>query len=391
MKILLITETICAGGAETFVLRMARKFGQLGHHCDILNLNPDLEDDRLVAQYPEINIHRAQIPAVRWIKRFDRLLRLLKIDVSVQHLITQRIFRTRYAVAYDVYHSHLYNADNLLADGGTEHAGLVTTIHGDYLLFVAEEGKGRVLNLDRKVAKIFGKLDRVVYISDHQKDFFRSRFDAPLSKFRKIYNGFELPGPERQAAPELRSAGVTFIMAARGIKEKGWETAIKAFQGLKGDARLVLVGESAYLDNLHAAYADDQRIEFTGFHPAPTDLLLQADVFVFPSVYKSESLPTVVVEALCCGIPVISTQIGEVKDMITAPDGELAGQLVPIGEDGQLVSAFAAAMQRYLDDAALREEHSTRAAGAFAKFDMESCARHYLAVYEEACLAHGLD
>lgn len=80
MQILLMTETICAGGAETFVLRMARKFGQLGHHCDILNLNSDLEDHRLVAQYPEINIHRVQIPAVRWIKRFDRLLRLLKID-----------------------------------------------------------------------------------------------------------------------------------------------------------------------------------------------------------------------------------------------------------------------------------------------------------------------
>ena len=45
----------------------------------------------------------------------------------------------------------------------------------------------------------------------------------------------------------------------------------------------------------------------------------QCDVFVHPSIYKAESLPTVIIEALFAGVPVIATDVGEVATMIGTP------------------------------------------------------------------------
>lgn len=383
LKILLITVTLCAGGAEVFVLRLARKLTQLGHDCAVLNLNSDLEDKRLVGLFSDLTIHRIRLPWIRWIKRLDRVLILLGVDFSVQHALTRFLFRRRYVGAYQVYHSHLFPADYLVCDSGIFDAALVSTFHGDYIHYADEVHRPSILKFSKKVERVLECMNGLVYISDHQKEMLARQVRVPLGKFHKIYNGFELPRHTQGKLVEQFPGRITFIMVARGLKEKGWATAIKAFGEIKGDARLILVGESQYLGELRDAHPNT-RIEFAGFHATPTDLIASAQVFLFPSIIRSESLPTVIVEALCCGVPVISTEVGEVKRMITTPDGELAGQLVPLDDEEELVAAFAAAMQRYVDDPGLRTEHSRSAARAFEQFEMGRCAAKYLDVYEAA-------
>ena len=72
LRILLVTETLVTGGAETFVLRLARQLRALGHQADVLNLNRDLQEAALVDQFGDITIHQVPMPMVRWIKRADR-------------------------------------------------------------------------------------------------------------------------------------------------------------------------------------------------------------------------------------------------------------------------------------------------------------------------------
>ena len=91
MRVLIVTDTIHAGGAETFVLRLADKLNRTGTPADILCLNPDIEDKELIDQYPGLTIHRVRLPLLIWIKRLDKLLRMAGIDFSLQYFLTGRV------------------------------------------------------------------------------------------------------------------------------------------------------------------------------------------------------------------------------------------------------------------------------------------------------------
>ena len=70
------------------------------------------------------------------------------------------------------------------------------------------------------------------------------------------------------------------------------------------------------------------------------DVLPAFDVFALPSRY--EGLPTVIVEAMICGVPVVATAVNSVPDLVVP--GE-TGLLVPPRRPGQLAAAI-----RYLLD-----------------------------------------
>ena len=99
MKILIVTEALVLGGAETFVLRLARRLRQDGHGAELLCLNPDFEDPRLVAQFPDVPIHRVPLRGLRTMKRIDRIARMAGIDVELQHRRSARWVQSRWGSA----------------------------------------------------------------------------------------------------------------------------------------------------------------------------------------------------------------------------------------------------------------------------------------------------
>lgn len=157
---------------------------------------------------------------------------------------------------------------------------------------------------------------------------------------------------------------------------------------LRGDCRLTLVGSGDYLDQLRDRFGHDERICFAGFHPNPAALIQNCDLFVFPSIYPAESLPTVVIEALYCGVPVVATDVGEVATMLQCEGGGVAGQLLEANPRDDLAVRLAQALQRYIDDPALLQEHKNLTRGAFAKFDMQTCAANYVRLYEQVLDPH---
>lgn len=128
--------------------------------------------------------------------------------------------------------------------------------------------------------------------------------------------------------------------------QKDFATLIRAFHaaGLAGRARLVILGEGVLRPELEALVRElglDADVALPGFAPSPYPAMARAAGFVLSSVF--EALPTVLIEALALGTPVVST------DCPTGPREILAdgrwGRLVPVGD----VPALAAALRALVD------------------------------------------
>lgn len=117
------------------------------------------------------------------------------------------------------------------------------------------------------------------------------------------------------------------------------------------------------------------QIRWLGFHPRPYAILRQADAFVLSSNY--EGLPNVVIEAMLCGTPVISTDcpFGPAELI----DKDATGYLTPMGD----VSSLAGAMRRFLDDPDLKRRLGEEAERRTAeRFQTANVVKQYVDVLE---------
>ena len=111
------------------------------------------------------------------------------------------------------------------------------------------------------------------------------------------------------------------------------------------------------------------------------ELLPGFDVLVLSSVPLSEGMPTVLLEAMACGVPVVATDVAAVRELVV--DGE-TGFVVP----AQDPAALAAAVGRMLGDEALRRRMGDAGRVRFSDaFSIDALAGRHLRAYELA-LAH---
>jgi glycosyltransferase involved in cell wall biosynthesis len=132
---------------------------------------------------------------------------------------------------------------------------------------------------------------------------------------------------------QLGLHGVTFSYVGRLWSGKGLDQLLDAFADLKRtnthDMSLLLVGDGADEARLRSRCADEELedVVFAGFHDgdALPPLYAAADVFVFPTL--GDPFGMVVLEAMACGLPVISTSAaGEIAERI---DEGVNGFVVP--------------------------------------------------------------
>lgn len=130
-----------------------------------------------------------------------------------------------------------------------------------------------------------------------------------------------------------------FITVGRFSKEKNQRMMLHAFAELlkKGcDARLVMLGKGEEEENLRALARElgiSEQIDFAGFVVNVEDYLGNADVFLLSSDY--EALPLALLEAMAAGLPIISTDVGGVQDIVTDN-----GILISAGDTAALVQAM---------------------------------------------------
>ena len=142
------------------------------------------------------------------------------------------------------------------------------------------------------------------------------------------------------------------------IKRKDFATLLHAFARVvpKRKARLIVLGEGRFRSSLLSLanrLGIAECVDFPGFAENPFAFLAKADLFVLSS--RNEGLPTVLIEAMVCGCPVVSTDC-DFGPREILEDGR-HGPLVPVGEP----EALASAMLSVLDNPPRREALQTRA------------------------------
>lgn len=151
----------------------------------------------------------------------------------------------------------------------------------------------------------------------------------------------------------------TVITVGRLAEQKDHHTLLRAFALVRRqmEARLILVGEGplrADLSSLVQQLGIVESVEFAGWQDNPFALLESADLFVLSSRY--EGFGNVLVEAMACGLPVVSTDCPSGPSEILQ-DGA-AGLLVPVGDANALADAMTSVlMDRELRDRLVAEAH----------------------------------
>jgi glycosyltransferase involved in cell wall biosynthesis len=157
------------------------------------------------------------------------------------------------------------------------------------------------------------------------------------------------PAPDLEVVPSLLEAG-TFAFVGRLTRQKDLGLAIAAI-GRVPRARLTVIGDGPdreRLEELARVSGASDRIVFRGSLPRSEALAIVAgaDAALLTSTW--ENFPHSVVEALTVGVPVVSTAVGGVPEIVR--DG-VNGLLVPVGD----ADAVAEAVARILGEAGLRD------------------------------------
>ena len=198
----------------------------------------------------------------------------------------------------------------------------------------------------------------------------------PDSRVKVLHNPIpqrQTPSREEQAEAEAlwNVAPGGRILTIGSLKaQKNHSLLLRAFANLQfPEARLMLVGRGENEPALRRV-ADQlgiaDRVIFAGFHPNPAPFYASADVFVLSSDY--EGLPTVLIEALSFGCPIVSTDCPSGPNEIL--EGGKYGRLVPVGDAEALAAAMKETLVSSVDADMLRQRA--------ADFSPKIAARKYL-------------
>jgi len=161
-----------------------------------------------------------------------------------------------------------------------------------------------------------------------------SFFDVSSTEIEVVYNGVdtsrynqnlyhELRGPLRKQLG-IKEDEVVFLFISYDLKKKGIEPLVEAASKLKisgkNNFKIIVIGGLPYgalsrqINNLNL----EDMIIFTGQVRSTEEYYANSDVFVLPTYYDACSL--VVIEAMACGLPSITTTANGASGIIT--DGE---------------------------------------------------------------------
>ena len=167
------------------------------------------------------------------------------------------------------------------------------------------------------------------------------------------------PGNRTEASRKLGldGAGPVIGIVATLRSWKGHRFLIEALRDPRlADARLVIVGDGPQDKALRAQAGSvglSDRIVFAGRQNDVVPWLHAFDVFALPST-GNEGVPQALMQAMACGLPVVTTPVGAIPELVR--DGE-TGLLVPPNDTG----ALAAAIARILSDQTLAQSLATAA------------------------------
>jgi glycosyltransferase involved in cell wall biosynthesis len=227
-----------------------------------------------------------------------------------------------------------------------------------------------------------------VAIADRVADSYERVYRLPRPE--TIFNGIDIDrylnasGGGWRARNGFSSADTLITCVARFYPQKNHQTLLEAFARMaRPETRLLLAGDGdlrpalvAQAERLGIA----ARVHFLGRRDDVPELLAASDVFALASLWEGN--PLSVMEAMAAGLPVVSSRVGAIDELVT--DGE-NGLLVAPGD----APALADALDRLAGDAAMRRAFGVSARRrAQLDFDHRVMTTRYEQLYVRLLNAH---
>lgn len=328
-KISIILPSLRGGGAERSMLTLANELAEQNYRVDLILVKKEgaYVDD----VYHEVNL----------------------IDLNRSRVI-KSIFSLR---------SYISNNKPDILISAMAHVNVVSVIacrlSGSYTINIA--GARNSLNISKGLSGFlkkylmkwaYNQANMVTTVSEDVRIQIVDKLNIPSSKVQTIYNpvvskeliGMSLEQPNHDWLSQKNKPVILGV--GRLTKQKDFPTLIRAFHNVQKvvDCKLIILGEGEERSNLESLVNElnlKNKVSLPGFVDNPFTYMKHSDLFVLSSLW--EGLPGVLIQAMACGTPVISTDCpGGSREILE--NGEF-GALVPVDDPDQLAKM----MVKYLN------------------------------------------
>ena len=360
--ILLVIDDASIGGGQQHVLALAERLTGRGLEvavaCEASGYLVDELRGRRITQYP---LRLPESPS----------LRALADTVKVVRTSGARLIHTHGGTAG--FYGRL----------AARRAGDVRSVHTYHGIHYLHQKSARKRHLHRAVDRFLLRwTDEVICVAKSDRDLALEEGLARPGHVSVIYNGIDLSRFEPRG-DEGRAEG-RFIVGTVGRlhEQKGHAHLLEAAALIRQahpQARFRIIGDGPLRGQLEVEarrHRVDDIVEFLGARTDVPVQLREFDLFVLPSLW--EGLPYALLEAMAAGVPVVSTDVDGVREVIS--DGT-EGALVPSGNS----RALAAAVIELVADDARRARLGARGAETVRqRFSLEAMIEQTVGVYSRA-------
>lgn len=232
---------------------------------------------------------------------------------------------------------------------------LMIGAHNSFSAKLAAPDNAKDRFLLKPLARLFLRgADAVVPVSHGVADDLARTLALPPGKLHVIYNPVVSPVLLAMARRDVTHPWLgdreerrykTVLAVGRLVPQKAFDVLLRAFHRLprRDEFRLVIVGDGVEAGNLQALALSlglSNHVDFVGYDTNPYRFMSRADLFVLSSNW--EGLPTVLIEAMACGCPVVATDCPYGPAEILN-HGQF-GTLVPMADPDALAAAIVAVL-----------------------------------------------
>ncbi|MBN1869558.1 MAG: glycosyltransferase [Candidatus Omnitrophica bacterium] len=398
------------GGSELVAYQQAMELKRRGHEVEVFcgKLNNqakqyELTTERGPLKITRINLHQAD---------FDHLLQA-NVDKEGIRLAFNPLLDE---FSPDIVHFHnIYSlAAKIIDDCHDRHIPMVMTLH-DYWpicpkniavndsgkfcpvddmsclgcqVALQDQGRGplSLTERNRLLKTSFNKINSFISPSQYLADVFSNSW-LKEKRIRVIPNGIDLRRFNKMKKIRRKKNGpIQFAFIGYLARHKGTENLLLAFSLLKNKekAQLILAGKSSskYYEDLTEQMALGRYIRFLGQVPNNSidQLYCQADVLVLPSLWPENS-PVSIMEAMACGIPVIASDVGGIKELVE--DG-VTGRLFPYWDYEQLAKH----MEEFINNPGQMEQMGQKGYEKVQRWHLENQVDLVLQEYDRVIHEH---
>jgi len=292
---------------------------------------------------------------------------------------------TKNNMKFDLIHAHFtYPQGYVAVELGKEfNVPVIATAHGHDVYELPFKNK----NWNKKISLVLKNANHITTVSYLNKQILTDKLNIDKDKISVIPNGFNpnifkiIPKKIARKKLGLKENKKIILTVSRLYPEKGLEYLINAVDivvndNKKRDVLCIIIGDGILrkkIENMLPELNLKEYIKLAGFKPHEEIPIWMnaADVFVLPSL--EEGNPTVMFEALGCGLPFIGTKVGGIPEIITSED---CGLLTEPANSKDLAEKILMALEREWNRKTIRKYAE--------QFTWENIGKKYVDLYNKA-------